>query len=68
MEVGTEDIFIEITAIDEHKASIVLNMLVSNFATYTNFEIIPVKVIYEKSNQIKIWPNINENKFTCEID
>jgi len=68
MEIGTEDVFIEVTAIDEHKASIVLNMLVSNFATYTNFEIIPVKVINELTNETKIWPNINEIKFTCEID
>jgi len=68
MDIGTEDVFIEVTAIDEHKASIVLNTLISTFSIYTNFEIIPIKIINEKTNEIKLYPNINENKFTCDID
>jgi len=31
MEVDTKDVFIEVTATDENKARIVLNMLIANF-------------------------------------
>lgn len=44
MEVGTKDIFVEITALDENKARIVLNMIVACLGVYNNFTVHEVNV------------------------
>jgi len=42
--VGTKDIFVEITATDENKAKIVLNMIVACLGVYNNFSVHSVNV------------------------
>jgi len=32
MEIGTKDVFVEVTALEENKANIVLNMIIANFS------------------------------------
>jgi len=45
---NTKNVFIECTARDHTKAKIVLNTICAMFSTYTNFQVEPVKVVYEK--------------------
>lgn len=44
MDVGTKDIFVEITALDENKARIVLNMIVACLGVYNKFTVHNVNV------------------------
>lgn len=64
----TKDIFVEITALDETKAKIVLNMLIANFATYTNFEVYSINVIDEINNETRTYPLLEEVTFHCELE
>lgn len=68
IDVGTQDVFIEVTAIDEHKANIVLNMLIANFSVYTNYTVHAIKIIDNIKNETRIYPNINEQYFQCELE
>eukprot|EP01084_Bolivina_argentea_P248830 416312_1 len=67
MSKDTKNVFIESTATDLTKASIVLNTMVTMFSEYCSkpFTIEPVKIIYEKTEKEKeksyITPNFDSS-------
>ncbi|KAI8877197.1 beta subunit of phenylalanyl-tRNA synthetase [Backusella circina FSU 941] len=65
----TKNVFIEITATDEHKASTVLNTLCAMFSEYCSepFTMEPVEIIYP-DNTVKIFPNIEPRQASAKID
>ncbi|KAF7721278.1 phenylalanine--tRNA ligase subunit beta [Apophysomyces ossiformis] len=69
IKLTTKNVFIEITATDEHKANIVLNTLVSMFSEYCAepFTVEPVEIIYP-DNTVKVTPNIAPRRASAKID
>nr|WCZ58460.1 phenylalanyl-tRNA synthetase beta subunit [Andalucia godoyi] len=69
LSVSTKNVFIECTATDLTKASVVLNNLVCAFATYCSipFVVEPVRVVYEKDGRLEIWPHLASQTFECSV-
>lgn len=65
----TEDIFIEITAVDENKANIVLNTLVAMFSCYCAepYHVEGVEVVYEDSGRVVVTPNMESRPMPASI-
>ncbi|CAF1151673.1 unnamed protein product [Adineta steineri] len=61
MSVNTKNIFIECTAVDLHKANVVLNIMLTMFAQYCSkpFEIEPVEV-EQVDGTVILYPNLND--------
>jgi len=61
MSVETKNVFIECTAVDLHKANVVLNMMVTMFAQYcqTPYEIEPVEV-EQVDGKVTVFPNLTD--------
>lgn len=68
ISVNTKNVLIDITAHDETKANIVLNILVTMFSTYCKdrFTVEGVEVIDYKGNS-KIYPKLEFNTFKVDI-
>lgn len=66
MEVGTKDIFVEITALDENKARIVLNMIIACLGVYNNFTVHSVNV--HDGKEVRKYPVLNEEEFVCDVE
>ncbi|GAA5806321.1 beta subunit of phenylalanyl-tRNA synthetase [Helicostylum pulchrum] len=66
---NTKNVLIEITATDEHKASTVLNTLVSMFSEYCAepFTVEGVEIIYP-DNTTKIYPKMEPRKASAKVD
>lgn len=66
--VNTKNVLIDITAHDETKANIVLNILVTMFSIYckNKFTIEPVEVI--TNNQSIIYPKLEYNEFYTDVN
>ncbi|KAG1175551.1 hypothetical protein G6F70_004012 [Rhizopus microsporus] len=66
---NTKNVFIEITATDEHKASTALNTLVTMFSEYCAepFTVEPVEVVYP-DNTTKVFPELEPRKASAKID
>jgi phenylalanyl-tRNA synthetase beta chain len=69
MSQETKDIFIEITAIDENKANIVLNTLVSMFSRYCAKpnHVESVEVVYEDSGRTVVTPDMSCRPMTASV-
>ena len=69
MSVNTEDVFIEVTAVDENKANIVLNTLLAMFARYCTHpnNIEAVEVEYEDSGRTVITPNMSNRSMVASV-
>ncbi|GAC98169.1 phenylalanyl-tRNA synthetase subunit beta [Pseudozyma hubeiensis SY62] len=65
----TKNVFIDTTAIDETKLSIVINIIVAMFSQYCAepFTIEPVKVIYPDGKE-KITPDLSSVRFPASVD
>ena len=65
----TRDIFIEITAVDENKANIVLNTLVAMFSCYceTPYHVEAVEVEYEATGRKVVTPNMNSRPMSASV-
>ena len=61
ISLDTKNIFIEITAIDQTKAKIVLDQLVAMFSVYCKepFTIEPVEIVSEHNNQSRVTPDVS---------
>lgn len=70
MSKDTKDVLVEVTAIDETKASIVLDTMVTMFAEYSKdkFVVESVEVIYEEENRTVITPNFTPRTVSADID
>jgi len=66
MEIGTKDIFVEITALDENKARIVLNMIIACLGVYNNFTVHSVNV--HDGKDVRKYPVLHEEEFICDVD
>lgn len=66
--VNTKNVLIDVTAHDETKANIVLNILVTMFSIYCNekFTIEPVEVITD--NQSTIYPKLEYTEFITDVN
>ncbi|CAO3699457.1 unnamed protein product [Rhizopus stolonifer] len=66
---NTKNVFIEMTATDEHKASTVLNTLVAMFSEYCAepFTVEPVEIVYP-DNTIKTFPQLDPRQASAKID
>jgi phenylalanyl-tRNA synthetase beta chain len=64
---NTRNVFIECTATDLTKASVVLNNLVCAFSTYceNRFTVEPVRVVYEADGRTEQWPQLTVPVFEC---
>ncbi|KAL0078849.1 DNA-binding transcription regulator [Phycomyces blakesleeanus] len=69
IKLSTKNVFIEITATDEHKANIVLSTLVAMFSEYCAkpFTVEPVEIVYP-DNTVKVTPLIDRRLATAKID
>ncbi|KAI8140510.1 beta subunit of phenylalanyl-tRNA synthetase [Fennellomyces sp. T-0311] len=69
IKLTTKNVFIEITATDEHKANIVLNTLVSMFSQYCAkpFTVEPVEIVYPDGT-VKQTPKIEPWRATAKVD
>ena len=67
--VNTKNIFIDITAVDETKANIVLNTLVTMFSCYCDeiYTIEPIEVIYSDKTTVT-YPLLEYNEFTTNTE
>eukprot|EP01006_Ploeotia_vitrea_P000767 TRINITY_DN103623_c0_g1_i1.p1 TRINITY_DN103623_c0_g1~~TRINITY_DN103623_c0_g1_i1.p1 ORF type:complete len:605 (+),score=80.35 TRINITY_DN103623_c0_g1_i1:34-1815(+) len=65
----TKNVFIEVTATDEHKANIVLNLIVAAFSTYCKeqFTVEAVNVEYEDGRKV-VTPDVAPREMNCSID
>ncbi|KAI8976036.1 beta subunit of phenylalanyl-tRNA synthetase [Pilobolus umbonatus] len=65
----TKNVFIEITATDEHKASTVLNTLIAMFSEYCSqpFSYEPVEIVYPDQTK-KVFPKMEARQTTAKID
>lgn len=65
----TKNVFIDTTAIDETKLSIVINIIVAMFSQYCAepFTIEPVKVVYP-DGQVKVTPDLSNTRFPASVD
>lgn len=70
MTFKTKNVLIEMTAIDELKASQVLNTVISNFSKYCAkpFTVEELKVVYEETGKEFHYPNLKRNKFVTNLD
>ncbi|CAF1000666.1 unnamed protein product [Adineta steineri] len=61
MSVNTKNVFIECTAVDLHKANVVLNIMLTMFAQYCSkpFEIEPVEV-EQVDGTVIVYPNLDD--------
>ncbi|CAF5219603.1 unnamed protein product, partial [Rotaria magnacalcarata] len=61
MSVKTKNIFIECTAVDAHKANVVLNTMLTMFAQYCSkpFEIEPVEV-EQVDGKVIVYPDLSD--------
>lgn len=66
---NTRNVFIEITATDEHKANIVLNTLTTMFSEYCEepYTIEPVEIHYPDGT-VKVTPDIADRRATAKVD
>ncbi|KAG1143829.1 hypothetical protein G6F37_005418 [Rhizopus arrhizus] len=66
---NTKNVFIEITATDEHKASTVLNTLVAMFSEYCSepFTVEPVEIVYP-DNTTKVYPQLEPRQANAKVD
>ncbi|KAI8099700.1 beta subunit of phenylalanyl-tRNA synthetase [Halteromyces radiatus] len=69
IKLTTKNVFIEITATDEHKVNTVLNTLVAMFSQYCDepFTVEPVEVVYPDGT-IKVTPNMDTRDASAKID
>lgn len=67
ISIDTKNVLIDITAIDETRANIVLNILVTMFSCYckNKFTIEPVEVV--KDNKSSIYPKLDYNEFIADV-
>ncbi|KAI8069436.1 beta subunit of phenylalanyl-tRNA synthetase [Gongronella butleri] len=65
----TKNVFIEITATDEHKDNNVLNTLVAMFSRYCKepFTVEPVEVVYPDGT-VKVTPNLDTRDASAKVD
>ncbi|CAF4295583.1 unnamed protein product, partial [Adineta steineri] len=68
MSVNTKNIFIECTAVDLHKANVVLNIMLTMFAQYCSkpFEIEPVEV-EQVDGTVILYPNLNDRSENVSV-
>jgi phenylalanyl-tRNA synthetase beta chain len=68
MSVNTKNVFLECTAVDQHKANVVLNTMVTMFAQYCNkpFEIEPIEV-EQVDGKVITYPNLNERSENVSV-
>jgi phenylalanyl-tRNA synthetase beta chain len=68
MNVNTKNIFIECTAVDQHKANIVLNIMLTMFAQYCSkpFEIEPVEV-EQVDGKVITYPDLNDRSENVSV-
>jgi len=66
---NTKNVFIEITATDEHKANMVLNTLVTMFSEYCQepFTVEPVEIHYP-DDTVKVTPDIANRRASAKVD
>ncbi|CAM0140634.1 phenylalanine--tRNA ligase subunit beta [Umbelopsis sp. WA50703] len=66
---NTRNVFIEITATDEHKANTVLNTLTTMFSEYCEepYTIEPVEIHYPDGT-VKVTPDIADRRATAKVD
>jgi len=62
----TKNIFIECTATDLTKATVVINTLASLFSSYCDYTVEQVQVVYENEEPTRIYPNLSEK--LLEVD
>ncbi|CAO3600139.1 unnamed protein product [Absidia cylindrospora] len=69
IKLSTKNVFIEITATDEHKVNTVLNTLVAMFSQYCEepFTVEPVEVIYPDGT-VKVTPNMDTRIAGAKVD
>ncbi|KAI7861052.1 beta subunit of phenylalanyl-tRNA synthetase [Circinella umbellata] len=69
IKLSTKNVFIEITATDEHKANIVLNTLVAMFSQYCAdpFTVEPVEIVYPDGT-VKQTPKVQPWRATANVD
>ncbi|KAI1261899.1 phenylalanyl-tRNA synthetase [Xylariaceae sp. FL1019] len=70
ISLNTKNVFIEVTATDETKLDIVINMMVTMFSGYCKepFAVEPVKIISDHNQQTRITPNLNPRDYSVEVD
>ncbi|ORZ08418.1 beta subunit of phenylalanyl-tRNA synthetase [Absidia repens] len=69
IKLSTKNVFVEITATDEHKVNTVLNTLVAMFSQYCEepFTVEPVEVIYPDGT-VKVTPNMDTREASAKVD
>ncbi|XP_053201529.1 phenylalanine--tRNA ligase beta subunit-like [Panonychus citri] len=70
IKLSTKNIFIECTATDENKASIVLDTIICMFSSYCDpqFQAEKIQTVYEESKETKIFPKLNSRMETVAVD
>ncbi|CAO3613214.1 unnamed protein product [Cunninghamella echinulata] len=69
IKLTTRNVFIEITATDEHKVNTVLNTLVAMFSEYCDepFTVEPVEIVYP-DGEVKVTPNLDLRDASAKVD
>ncbi|KAK4142508.1 uncharacterized protein C8A04DRAFT_29958 [Dichotomopilus funicola] len=70
ISLGTQNVFIEMTATDQTKLDIVCNIMVTMFSKYCAepFVIEPVKIISEHNNVSRLTPSLTTRMMEVEVD
>ncbi|KAH6626522.1 hypothetical protein B0J18DRAFT_380824 [Chaetomium sp. MPI-SDFR-AT-0129] len=70
ISLGTQNVFIEMTATDQTKLDIVCNIMVTMFSKYCAepFVIEPVKIISEHNNVSRLTPSLTTRTMEVEVD
>ena len=70
MTLNTHNVLIDITGLDLTKCEIVLNTLVAMFSVYCKepFTVEEIKVVNQKDNEAKIYPNLQPRVFKANVD
>jgi len=69
ISLGTKNILIEATAVDEHKAAVTVNQIVAAFSYYCKlqFTVEPVLVKYEGGKEV-LTPDLTVREMECKVD
>ena len=70
MTLNTQNVLIDVTGLDYTKCEIVLNTLVAMFSVYCKdqFTVEEVKVVTQKTNESKIYPDLKPRVFKADVD
>lgn len=70
ISLGTQNVFIEMTATDQTKLDIVCNIMVTMFSKYCAepFVIEPVKIVSEHNNVSRLTPSLTTRTMEVEVD